>query len=122
MGLDGTIKRDDGQPLGDIETVQSALALAFPGVQLGMLPSGPDKIRAAAEKGIQFPEILRKHLESAPATYGGEYEGPDFSAQFSLGSSRNVEQADLALYGNTTAAEPMLEVLKKKYGWITTHP
>jgi hypothetical protein len=40
MGLDATIKRLDGSPLGDVANVQQALADAFPGIVLGRLPSG----------------------------------------------------------------------------------
>jgi hypothetical protein len=122
MGLDATIKRIDGQPLGSVESVQHALAIAFPGIVLGRLPSGADKIRAAAQQGIEFPDILRRHLEAAPARHGGDYEGPDFSAQFSLGSSDLVQQVDVVLYGTTAASEPMFELLEQQYGWITTHP
>jgi hypothetical protein len=122
MGLDGTIKRTDGQTLGSVESVQHALTVAFPGIVLGRLPSGADKIRAAAEQGIEFPDILRRHLEASPARHGGDYEGPDFSAQFSLGSADVVKHVDVVLYGTTTASEPMFQLLEEQYGWITTHP
>src|SRR5688572_26304703 len=122
MGLDGTIKRPDGKPLGDVRFVQQALAAAFPGIVFGMLPSGADKIRLAAERGIVFPDVLHKQLEAIPAKFGGEYEGPSFSAQFSLGSSSEVLLVDVVLYGTTAASEPMLEFLDREYGWVTTHP
>lgn len=121
MGLDGTIKRYDGKPLGSIATVQRVLRAAFPGIELGRLPSGAEKIQAAKEKGIEFPDVIRQHLESAPAQYGGDYEGPEFSAQFILGADEVVQQVDIVLYGTTTAVEPMLEFLEREYGWITTH-
>ena len=72
----------------------------------GRLPSGAEKIRASAGAGVVFPDIIRKHLESSPEHYGGDYEGSGFSAQFNLGSSRIVQQVDVVLYGNTVASEP----------------
>lgn len=122
MGLDATIQRPDGEPLGKLADVQQALATAFPGIRFGRLPSGAEKIRAAEEQGVVFPEIIRQHLESSPARHGGESEGPELSAQFSLGSSEPVPHVDVVLYGDTVASEPMFARLEERYGWITTHP
>jgi hypothetical protein len=122
MGLDGTIKRPDGQPLGPVADVKRALSAAFPGITFGRLPSGADKIHAAAELGIVFPDVIRQHFESSPAMYGGDYEGPDFSAQFSLGSSESVQDVDFVLYGNTVASETMFALLRERHGWIRTQP
>ena len=122
MGLDATIKRADGQPLGEVAVVRQALAAAFPGIVLGRLPSGADKIRKAAEMGIVFPDVIRKHLESSPARHGGSYTGPDFSADFHLGPSDMVQQIDVVLYGTTVASEPMFALLEERHGWVTTHP
>jgi hypothetical protein len=122
LGLDGTIKRSDGKPLGPLAEVQQALALAFPGVEFGRLMSGAEKLRAAAAQGVEFPEILRQHFESSPAHEGVDYQGPGFSAQFNLGSDEVVQQVDVVLYGQTVAAEPMFEFLEERYGWITTYP
>jgi hypothetical protein len=122
MGLDATIKRADGKPLGEVVQVQQALAIAFPGIELGRLPSGAEKIAAAAQQGIVFPDSIRHHMESAPARHGGDYEGPGFSAQFNLGTSEIVRQVDVVLYGTTAASQSMFELLERQYGWITTHP
>jgi hypothetical protein len=122
MGLDGTIKRPDGMPLGEVANVQQALAGAFPGIVLGRLPSGAEKLRAASEQGIVVPEIIRQHLESSPAQNGGDYQGPDFSAQFNLGSSDVVREVDIVLYGNTAESGSMFALLAERYGWVTTFP
>jgi hypothetical protein len=98
------------------------LAGAFPGILLGRLPSGAEKLRAASEQGVVFPEIIRQHLESSPAQHGGNYEGPDFSAQFNLGSSDIVKEVDVVLYGKTVASGPMFALLAERHGWITTFP
>ena len=122
MGLDTTIKRGDGEPLGLVALVQQALTVAFPGIVLARLPSGAEKIQAAAERGIVFPDVIRQHLESSPAQYGGDYQGPDFSAQFNLGAAEIVQQVDVVVYGTTAASEPMFELLERQHGWVTTHP
>src|SRR5262245_55575399 len=115
MGLDGTIKRADGTPLGNVETVQNSLAAAFPGIVFGRRPGGEEKIRAAAEKGVVFPDIIRESLERSPAELGGEFEGSDFSASFVLGPSETVQRVHVLLYGNTTSSEPMLAILRQRF-------
>ena len=122
MGLDGTIKRADGKPLGPVTEVQQALADVFPGIVLGRLPSGAEKIRRAAERGVVFPESIRQSLQPIPAKYGGEYAGPSFSAQFNLGAAEMVQQIDVLLYGKAVASDPMFALLERRYGWVTTHP
>jgi hypothetical protein len=121
MGLDGTIKRGDGRPLGDVEFVQQALAAAFPGIVFGTRPSGVERIHAASELGVTFPDALKQPLERLPAILGGDYHEPAFSAQFGLGASANVQQIDLVLYGDATAATAPLRMLDVVYGWVTTH-
>lgn len=122
MGLDGTIKRADGQALGNVSFVQQALAKVFPGICFGRLPSGKERIRAAVEKGVVLPDALLKYLETSSANLGAEYEGSDFSAQFNLGSSETVQEVDIVLYGKTTRSDPNFELLEEQFGWITTHP
>jgi len=122
VGLDSTLKRVDGRPLGSVAEVQHALTVAFPGIVLGRLPSGAEKIRAAAARGVRFPDTVRQHLESTPGRHGGEYEGPGFSAQFNLGAAEIVQQVDVVLYGTTEASEPMFALLEREYGWVMTHP
>ena len=122
MGLDGTIRRADGRPLGTLDEVRRALVDVFPGIILGQNLSGAERIRIAAERGIEFPEVLRKSLERIPAKFGADYVGPEFSAEFLLGADETVQTVDVVPYGNTVAAEPMFEALTRKHGWITTHP
>lgn len=120
MGLDIVVKRDDGRPLGPLDEVQQALSAAFSGIEFGREPSGAEKIRAAEASGIIFPDVIRQQFESAPAHHAGDYEGPDFSAQFGLGAGEIIQAIDVVLYGTTAASEPMFAYLKKNYGWITT--
>lgn len=122
MGLDGTIKRLDGKPLGTLEEVQRVLQHVFPQIELGTLPSGLDQLRVFEEKGIDLPDVLRKNFESMPAIFAGDYQNEDFSAEFRLGSTEIVQQIDVVLRGTTVASEKYLSKLESEYGWITTHP
>jgi hypothetical protein len=122
MGLDGTINRPDGNPLGSLAEVQAALATAFPGIEVGQIASGDEQLRAANAQGIVFPEIIRRHLTSTPAKHGAEYMAPEFSAQFNFGIGEIVQQVDVVLYGTTAKSEPMFALLERDFGWITTHP
>ncbi|MAT71969.1 MAG: hypothetical protein CMJ58_20895 [Planctomycetaceae bacterium] len=87
-----------------------------------MLPSGADRIRAAAEQGIEFPAALRQALQDAPAKYGADYTGSEFSIEFNLGPAPIVEQINLVVRGNTVAADPYFDRLEHEFGWLTTHP
>lgn len=71
MGLDGTIKRPDGQPLGSFAQVEGVLASLFPGVAFGLSLSGLEKLEAMESKGVTLPAVLREHLVSGPCEIRG---------------------------------------------------
>jgi hypothetical protein len=121
MGLDGTIKRADGQPLGSIGEVQQALADVFPGITFGMLPSGQQALEVLSKIGA-VPDVIARHAKSRPAKYGAGYEGQSFSAEFDLGPDGIVRSINLVLRGATNIATPKLWLLEQRHGWITTHP
>lgn len=122
MGLDGTIKRLDGKPLGTLPEVQQILQRVFPGIELGTLPGGKAQLQYFAEQGIELPEVLRKNYESMPERFAGDFQNADFSAEFQFGSSEIVQQIDVVLRGTTVASEEYLKILETEHGWITTHP
>jgi hypothetical protein len=122
MGLDGTIKREDGRPLGDLSMVQQVLVAVFPGMVFGRLPSGQEKITAAANRGVEFPIIVRRALETRPASVGGVFENESFTADFDLGPDAIVKTVSVLLYGEMQRSEPFWEKLKALAGWVITHP
>jgi hypothetical protein len=77
-----TIRRADGAPLGDLATVRQQFATVVPAVQFYSEPSGPEKIAAARALGVEFPDVIRKHIEQLPATEKADYEGDGFSVRF----------------------------------------
>jgi len=122
MGLDGTIKRPDGEPLGERKAVQAVIAAVFPGIVFGQEPSGVEKIKRAAKRGIVFPDVIRQHMEAAPAEFTGNYQGQGCSASFFLGPSEVVRQIHVDLRGKTGDLSPMFAELQRQQHWIMTHP
>ena len=122
MGLDGTIKRPDGQSIGTFAQVQGVLADIFSGVVLQRSLSGLEKLQTAEAQGITFPTILRKHMASTPAKYEGDYAGADFSIEFYADAADILPKLAVSLRGTTTHAEPLFTLLKERHGWILTHP
>src|SRR5262245_30131449 len=102
MGLDGTIKRPDGHSLGSFTHVQSVLADIFPGVVLRRYGSGLEKLKAAEAQGIAFPDVLREHMASSPATYEGGYTGAEFSIEFYADAADIIPKLGVVLRGTTT--------------------
>jgi hypothetical protein len=74
-----TIRRADGARLGDLAEVRQHLSAALPAIKFRREPSGIEKIAAARAVGVEFPEIIRQHLEQRSATEQAEFEGDGFS-------------------------------------------
>lgn len=122
MGLDGTIKRPNGQSLGSFEHVQSVLADIFPNLTLERSLSGLEKLQTAEAQGITFPAVLREHMASAPATYQGDYTGTDFSIEFYADAADIIPELSVVLRGTTKHTASQFALLAERYGWILTHP
>jgi hypothetical protein len=122
MGLDCTIFRADGAPLGDRETVVKILRRHFHSVEFGWTPSGVDKLAAMKSQGIEPPEILREHLSGQPPKYEGVYDGPGWSAQFLFGHGDPIKKLEVVLRGETNLATEVIEELVSKTGWSVSRP
>jgi hypothetical protein len=114
------IRRADGQPLGDREADKQGIARAFKGIQFLWNPSGPEKIAAAAKVGIEFPEVLRKHFETAPSTEQGDYDAAEWSIQFHLGCERTLTDLDADVRGETGQAIPILQRMATLNQWTVS--
>ena len=122
MGLDGTIKRPDGQSLGSFDQVQRVLTDIFPGVALQRSLSGREKLKAAEAQGVTFPAVLRDHMASSPATFEGDFIGAGFSIEFYAEAGETILELSVVLRGTTTRTEPLFALLEERYSWILTHP
>jgi hypothetical protein len=114
MPWDLTIARADRSPLGEIASVRQAVESALPDVRFYREPSGVEKIAAA---GIEFPEVLRRHLQSSPATTQADYEGEGFSIRLYLGAGPDVERMDAEIRGSGDPL-PALHRLAEATGWV----
>lgn len=122
MGLEGTIKRTDGQSLGSFTQVQHVLIDIFPGVALNRSLSGLEKLQKAEAQGVTFPSAIREHMASRPASYEGDYTGAEFSIYFYMDDAHIIPELGVVLRGNTAHSESLFALLNERYGWILSHP
>lgn len=73
-----TVRRIDGTPLGDLPTVRRRIEAILPSIQFYQAVSGAEKIAAAREAGVEFPDVVRQALEKCPAVLQADYEGDGF--------------------------------------------
>jgi hypothetical protein len=114
MAWDLTITRADRSPLGEIASVRQAVELALPNVRFYREPSGVEKMATA---GIEFPDVLRRHLESSPAQTQADYEGDGFSMRLYLGAGPSVDRMDAEVWGSGDPL-PALHRLAEATGWV----
>jgi hypothetical protein len=112
-----TIRRPDGAPLGDYSAVRQQISAVLPGIQFRRLPSGQEKIADARAIGIEFPEVLRQHLEQQPAVEQAEFEGDGFSIQLYGFGSCPLAAFHAELRGDGDPV-PVLRALCVPNGWI----
>lgn len=124
MGLDATIRRRDDEPLGSIAEVQSVLSRVFPETAFGTTPSGEEKLRIMAERGIAIPDVIRDIFLKQPARHGGVFQCEEFSAEFTfeLTPSQQVLKIHVVLRGTTVASESHFARLDREFNWMTSHP
>lgn len=113
MPWEVTIGREDQNSLGELEAVQKAIESAIPGVEFYREPSGLEKMTAS---GIEFPEVLRSFLETAPATVQADFEGDGFSMRLYLGTGPVVQNIGLEVRGSGDPM-PCLQKLTSETGW-----
>ena len=114
-------RRADRSHLGDRQAIEEAIASVFPGVQFYCDPSGPERIAVMRERGVEFPDVIRRHLEQLPATRQGDFVGDGFSARFFLEaepqSEPQLDKLTVELRGETERAVAFLRQLAARIGW-----
>jgi hypothetical protein len=111
------IRLPDNADLGEVGMVRDRIAAAVPGIRFYMEPSGPEQLAAAREAGIEFPDVIRQHLEERPATLQGDFEGTEFSMQLYGFESRPLQTIYVEVRGNGNPI-PALAALCKPNGWV----
>src|SRR5262245_33490201 len=105
MATEYTLRRADGQPFGNFDTVQALIRQHFPDVKFGWTTSGPEKLRIAKERGIAFPPALLESLKTLPSLLEGVSETETHHVLFGLGHEEPVQ----CLYVTPRRISPELE-------------
>ena len=92
MCIQGTLQRDDGQPLGTPASVQESLRVVFPDVAFDWSPTGRQKLTSLDARGIALPEMVRRTLEQQPSFICGHVESESYEVTFNLGTGGPVER------------------------------
>jgi hypothetical protein len=112
-----TIWSSDGAPLGAVAAVQQQIMSALPDIQFCEVPSGADEIAAARAIGVEFPDIIRKHMEQRPATMQAELVGDGFSIKLYGFESQPIRSLYLDVRGDANPV-PALAALCVPNGWV----
>jgi hypothetical protein len=118
MSWEITMRRADKAPLGDRACVKLLMTLACPALRYMREPSGPEKIAAARTAGVEFPDIIRTHLEQQPPTEVADYVGDGFSVRYFLGSEGELDAHDAEVRGDTQRALPFFQQLAARMNWV----
>jgi hypothetical protein len=116
MPWEVVIQSSDNAELGAVAAVREKMSAALPDIKFYVEPSGLEKLAAMRERGIEFPEILRKHLEQSPASLQADFEGNDFSMQFYGFESQPLRTIRVEVRGNGNPL-PALAALCRPNGW-----
>jgi hypothetical protein len=112
-----TIRSSDNAALGDTATVREKITAAIPGIQFHVEPSGAEQIIAARAIGVEFPDIIRKHMESRPARLKALFEGDAFIMELYGFDNQPVSMFHVDIRGNGNPM-PALAALCVPNGWV----
>ena len=90
MATELALERDDKQAIGTFADVQAIIRAVFPDVQFGWTTSGEEKLRIAAQRGIDLPPAIRKSLETLPSLHEGRANLDEALVKFGLGGKEPV--------------------------------
>jgi hypothetical protein len=117
MGLSATLSRIDGQPLGSREELVHVFEQHFPGIVFGWTLSGPEKLAIAKSRGLEFPPVLREHLEKAPPVLEGDWDGPDGKMKLYGIGEVSATALDLEFWGAWEQSDTIWAKVLPRYGW-----
>jgi len=116
MATEYALERDDKEPIGLFDAVQSMIREVFPTVKFAWTVSGPDKLKLAVERGIDFPAELREALKTLPSLLEGYYESEGMFIELGLGFEEPVKCLYVTPRGSSTALLLKLSELEVKVG------
>ena len=119
MPWEVTIRRPDGEPLGDLPAVRAGIEAAVPGMQFFRQPSGADRIAAARARGIEFPDVIRESFERQPAKTQAVFEGDGFSILLYGFNAEPLTAVHAEVRGGGDP-HPVVTALCRSNGWVAT--
>lgn len=117
MPWEVTIRRADGAPLGDREAVRGCIASSLPGVRFERQPSGAEQIAAARAVGVEFPDVILRHLEQRPPTEQAFLDAAEFSIRLYGLDSPTLHAVHAEVRGDGNPV-PALAALCVPNGWV----
>ncbi len=115
MPTELVLERHDGRSIGSFHEVQGVISEIFPETRFYWTTSGPEKLKMAEERGIQFPPELHQSLTSLPSLLEGIYESGDAGAiSFGLGFQEPVHRIYVTPLGWSDELELAIEHLANK--------
>ena len=116
MATEYALERADASPIGSLDDVQALIRSVFDSVAFAWTQSGPDKLKLAEERGIEFPPALAKSLETLPSLLEGQAAGDNWQVSFGLGYSEPVMCLYLTPRDPGNALEKQLAALEAAIG------
>lgn len=116
MGLDATLSRIDGRPLGRREDLVGIFEQYFPGIEFGWTPSGRERLAIAQSRGVEYPPTLREHFEKQPAVFEGVWDGPDGWMRLRWDVEGDGE-IGLEFVGEWSRSDRVWAEVLPRYGW-----
>ena len=116
MATEFALEREDASAIGSLDDVQALIRSVFDSVQFAWTQSGPEKLKLAQERGIEFPAALAKSLETVPSLLEGLAVGGNWQISFGLGHSEPVMCIYLTTHDPDNALDAQLTALEAAVG------
>jgi hypothetical protein len=117
MPWEVTIRGANHKPLGDLAVVRQQIVASLPGIEFHRDPSGLEKIAAARDAGVEFPDIIRQHMEMQPPQEQAEFKGDGFSLVLFGLEAKHLEVIHVEIRGNGNPLSVLAD-LCQPHGWI----
>ena len=110
----------DGGKLGQIDALRDRFSECVPGLQFYREPSGKEKLAASS---IEYPEVVRRHLERSPAQIQADCQVGSLFLRFFFGpeDATDVDSVAVEVRGEGNPI-PVLAAICSPNGWIAQAP
>lgn len=116
MATELALERNDKAAIGSFKEIQDMIQAVFPGAQFGWTTSGTEKLRMAAERGVELPPALREAMKTLPSLLEGRYESGDDYVEFGLGYQEPVKCLYVTPRGGSPTLDRQLSELETRVG------